>query len=65
MIDRALDLVYSDQVGSHAMLVACLKFMGDRDVTYMLDLNNMDPYKEETYTDPTETDEWQSFDPEC
>ena len=65
MIDRALKLVDSGEVDTHTMLKACLKFMGDRDVRYMLDLNGMDQNWDHTNTDPTESDEWQSFDPEC
>ena len=65
MIDRALELVDSGEVGTFTMLVACLKFMGDRDVAYMLDLNGMNRYWDEPDCDPTEADEWQSFDRDC
>jgi len=64
-LDDAMFLVDDGYVSERDMLIACLKFMGDDDIRNMLELNSFGDGYAETHADPNESDEWQSYDPDC
>ena len=64
-LDDALFLVDDGYVSEREMLEACLKFMGCDDIRDMLAINNFGDRYAEDERDPTESDEWNSFDSEC
>jgi hypothetical protein len=47
------------------MLIACLKFMSADDINKMLEDNGFGEGYAEAQGDPSESDEWQSYDPDC
>jgi len=64
-LDDALFLVDDGYVSEREMLIACLKFMSDDDIRDMLEINELNARYSEDETDPSESDEWNSFDPDC
>jgi len=64
-LDDAMFLVDDGYVSEREMLEACLKFMGGDDIRDMLEINNFDGRYAEDERDPTESDEWNSFDSDC
>jgi len=68
--DEALELVENGIVSAEAMLTMALKYMSTDDVADMLDCNELSKRfsDEDDYEDdgqPTEYEEWMSFDPDC
>lgn len=68
--DEALELVENGVVSAEAMLTMALKYMSTDDVADMLDCNELSKRfsDEDEYEDdgqPTEYEEWMSFDPDC
>ena len=64
-LDDAMFLVDDGYVSERDMLIACLKFMGGDDIRDMLAINSFGEGYAETHADPSESDEWQSYDPDC
>lgn len=64
-LDDAMFLVDDGYVSERDMLIACLKFMGGDDIRDMLEINEFNTRYSEDETDPSESDEWNSYDPEC
>jgi hypothetical protein len=64
-LDDAMFLIDDGYVSERDMLIACLKFMGDADIRDMLELNSFGEGYAEAQGDPSESDEWQSYDPDC
>lgn len=67
-IDRALEIVEDDISLVTEMLISCLKYMGQNGVKEMLELNgysSINIYNQDDYQEPSELDEWNSYDPEC
>jgi len=64
-LDDAMFLIDDGYVSERDMLIACLKFMGDDDIRDMLELNSFGDGYAETHADPNESDEWNSYDPDC
>ena len=64
-LDDALFLVDDGYVSEREMLIACLKFMSDDDIRDMLEINELNARYSEDETDPSESDEWNSYDPDC
>jgi hypothetical protein len=64
-LDDALFLVDDGYVSEREMLIACLKFMSDDDIRDMLEINEFNARYSEDETDPSESDEWNSYDPDC
>lgn len=64
-LDDALFLVDDGYVSERDMLIACLKFMSADDINNMLELNGFGEGYAEAQGDPSESDEWNSYDPEC
>ena len=64
--DEALELVDNGVVSAEAMLTMALKYMSTDDVADMLDSNELsERFLEEDDGQPTEYEEWMSFDPDC
>jgi hypothetical protein len=69
--DEALELVENGVVSAEAMLTMALKYMSTDDVADMLDCNELSKRfsdEDDYYEDdgqPTEYEEWMSFDPDC
>lgn len=67
-IDRALEIVEDDISLVTEMLISCLKYMGQNKVKEMLELNgysSINIFNQDDYQEPSELDEWNSYDPEC
>ena len=65
-LDDAMFLVDDGYVSERDMLIACLKFMGGDDIRDMLAINGFDEGCEENIDiDLSESDEWNSYDPDC
>ena len=64
-LDDALFLVDNNYVSAREVLIACLKFMSDDDIRDMLEINELNARYSEDETDPSESDEWNSYDPDC
>ena len=65
-LDDAMFLVDDGYVSERDMLIACLKFMGGDDIRDMLAINGFGEGCEENIDiDLSESDEWNSYDPEC
>jgi len=64
-LDDAMFLVDDGYVSERDMLIACLKFMGGDDIRDMLDINMFGEGYAEAQGDPSESDEWNSYDPDC
>ena len=64
-LDDAMFLVDDGYVSERDMLIACLMFMSDDDINNMLELNGFGEGYAEAQGDPSESDEWNSYDPEC
>lgn len=67
-IDRALEIVEDDISLATEMLISCLKYMGQDEVKEMLELNgysSISIFNQDDYQEPSELDEWNSYDPEC
>jgi len=64
-LDDAMFLVDDGYVSEREMLIACLKFMSDDDIRDMLEINELNARYSEDETDPSESDEWNSYDPDC
>ena len=47
------------------MVIMCVKYMSEDDVEDMLDANELSERFEEDDGQPSEYDEWMSFDPDC
>jgi len=65
MLDDAMFLVDDGYVSEREMLLACLKFMSAADINKMLEDNAFNDRYAEDESDPSESDEWNSFDPDC
>jgi hypothetical protein len=64
--DQAIELVEDGTVDAKAMLIMALKYMSTDDVADMLDSNELsERFLEEDDGQPTEYEEWMSFDPDC
>ena len=64
--DQAIELVEDGTVDAKAMLIMSLKYMSTDDVADMLDSNELsDRFMDEDDGQPTEYEEWMSFDPDC
>jgi hypothetical protein len=65
--DQAIELVEDGTVSAKDMLVMALKYMSTDDVADMLDCNELSDrfLEEEDDGQPTEYEEWMSFDPDC
>jgi hypothetical protein len=64
--DQAIELVEDGSVDAKAMLIMALKYMSNDDVADMLDSNELsERFTEEDDGQPTEYEEWMSFDPDC
>lgn len=64
--DQAIELVEDGTVDAKAMLIMALKYMSTDDVADMLDSNELsERFMEEDDGQPTEYEEWMSFDPDC
>jgi hypothetical protein len=64
--DQAIELVEDGSVDAKAMLIMALKYMSNDDVADMLDSNELsERFMEEDDGQPTEYEEWMSFDPDC
>ena len=64
--DQAIELVEDGIVSAKDMLVMALKYMSTDDVADMLDSNGLsERFMEEDDGQPTEYEEWMSFDPDC
>ena len=65
-LDDAMFLIDDGYVSERDMLIACLKFMGGDDIRDMLAINSFgEGYEENIDIDLSESDEWQSYDPDC
>jgi hypothetical protein len=64
-LDDAMFLVDDGYVSERTMLIACLKFMSADDINKMLEDNGFGEGYAEAQGDPSESDEWNSYDPEC
>ena len=63
---QAYDLVDNGLVSAEAMLQACLSYMSWDEVQDMLECNDCVEAEDEEYDgQPTEQEEWASFDPDC
>jgi len=64
--DQAIEMVEDGIVSAKDMLVMALKYMSNDDVADMLDSNELsERFQEEDDGQPTEYEEWMSFDPDC
>ena len=64
--DQAIELVEDGTVDAKAMLIMALKYMSTDDVADMLDSNELsERFMDEDDGQPTEYEEWMSFDPDC
>jgi len=64
--DQAIEMVEDGIVSAKDMLVMALKYMSNDDVADMLDSNELsERFTEEDDGQPTEYEEWMSFDPDC
>ena len=63
--DEALELVENGVVSAEAMLTMALKYMSNDDVADMLDSNELSERFQEDDGQPTEYEEWMSYDPDC
>ena len=65
--DQAIELVEDGIVSAKDMLVMALKYMSTDDVADMLDCNELSDrfLEEEDDGQPTEYEEWMSYDPDC
>ena len=63
--DRALELIEEGIVSAEDMVTMCVKYMSEDDVEDMLDANELSERFEEDDGQPSEYDEWMSFDPDC
>jgi len=65
--DFALQMVEGGLVDAQSLLECALKYMSHDDVRGMLDANELSPRFSEDYDDgqPSEQEEWASFDPDC
>jgi hypothetical protein len=65
--DQAIELVEDGTVSAKDILVMALKYMSTDDVADMLDCNELSDrfLEEEDDGQPTEYEEWMSFDPDC
>lgn len=63
--DQAIELVEDGIVSAKDMLVMALKYMSNDDVADMLDSNELSERFQEDDGQPTEYEEWMSFDPDC
>ena len=64
--DQAIELVEDGTVSAKDMLIMALKYMSTDDVADMLDSNELsERFMEEDDGQPTEYEEWMSFDPDC
>jgi hypothetical protein len=63
--DQAIEMVEDGIVSAKDMLVMALKYMSNDDVADMLDSNELSERFQEDDGQPTEHEEWMSFDPDC
>ena len=64
--DQAIEMVEDGIVDAKSMLIMALKYMSTDDVADMLDTNELsERFLEEDDGQPTEYEEWMSFDPDC
>tara|TARA_B110000046_G_C12761763_1_gene301202 strand:+ start:307 stop:513 length:207 start_codon:yes stop_codon:yes gene_type:complete len=63
--DKAIELVEEGIIDPIQMVIMCVKYMSEDDVEDMLDANELSERFEEDDGQPSEYDEWMSFDPDC
>lgn len=63
--DKAIELVEEGIIDPIQMVIMCVKYMSEDDVEDMLDCNELSERFEEDDGQPSEYDEWMSFDPDC
>ena len=64
--DKAIELVEEGIIDPIQMVIMCVKYMSEDDVEDMLDCNELsERFQEEDDGQPSEYDEWMSFDPDC
>ena len=63
--DKAIELVEDGIVDPINMVTMLVKYMSEDDVTECLDMNELSERFEEDDGQPSEYDEWMSFDPDC
>mgnify|MGYP006082275711 FL=1 len=64
--DKAIELVEDGLVDPINMVTMLVKYMSEDDVAECLDMNELsERFEEEDDGQPSEHDEWMSFDPDC
>ena len=64
--DKAIELVEEGIVTPIDMITMLVKYMSEDDVADCLDCNELsERFEEEDDGQPSEYDEWMSFDPDC
>jgi hypothetical protein len=66
---RLLDLIEDGMLDRDTVIMACIKYMSESDVQDMMEMNEFiveqDEDEDEDDGQPTDQEEWYSFDPEC
>lgn len=65
---KLLDMIEDGLLDRDTVIMACIKYMSESDVQDMMEINEFIDEQDEDEDDdgqPTEQEEWASFDPEC
>lgn len=63
--NELLDLVEQGLLDKDAVILACVRYMSEASVQDMMELNGFTEVEYENDGQPTELEEWMSFDPDC
>jgi hypothetical protein len=65
--NKLLEMVEEGLLDRDTVIMACVKYMSESDVQDMMEANEFVPYEDEDEYDgqPTEQEEWASFDADC
>lgn len=63
--NELLELIEQGLLDKDTVILACLKYMSEADVQDMMEINEFHEVEYEDDGQPSEHDEWMSFDPDC
>lgn len=63
--NKLLEMVEDGLLDRDTVILACVKYMSESDVQDMMESNEFVLEEDEDDGQPTEQEEWYSFDPEC
>jgi hypothetical protein len=65
--NKLLEMVEEGLLDRDTVIMACVKYMSESDVQDMMESNEMieEEYEDEDDGQPTEQEEWASFDADC